>query len=116
MADVILKGGHVFDPANGIDGKATVAITDGKVSAYRPDLEDTHRVIDVSGLYVTPGLIDIHVHVYGGFRGWLFIYKMLPAVLSSRHPLERELAYRWPGFRKFLPVVANLFISSIWII
>ena len=72
MADVILKGGHVFDPANGIDGKATVAITDGKFSAYRPDLEDTHRVIDVSGLYVTPGLIDIHVHVYGGFRGWLF--------------------------------------------
>ncbi len=72
MSDVILKGGHVIDPVNGIDGPADVAITDGKIAPARQDLEETHRVIDVSGLFVTPGLIDIHVHVYGGYKGWLF--------------------------------------------
>jgi dihydroorotase len=72
VSDVILKGGHVIDPVNGIDGPADVAITDGKIAPARQDLEETHRVIDVSGLFVTPGLIDIHVHVYGGYKGWLF--------------------------------------------
>lgn len=64
--DLLLKGGHVIDPKNNIDGKRDVAIKDGKIAAVAADLNpaDAAKVVDVTGHYVTPGLIDIHVHVY----------------------------------------------------
>ena len=63
---MLLRGGHVIDPANGRDGVADVGIADGKIARIGPGLDATaaKQVVDVSGLYVTPGLIDIHVHVY----------------------------------------------------
>jgi len=66
--DLLLKGGHVIDPKNGIDGPMDVAIADGKIARVASDIPaaDAERVIDVSGLYVTPGLIDIHTHVFVG--------------------------------------------------
>jgi len=66
--DVLLRGGHVIDPANGRDGVADVGIADGKIARVGPDLDAAaaKQVVDVSGLYVTPGLIDIHTHVYTG--------------------------------------------------
>lgn len=64
--DILLKGGHVIDPASGRDGPADVAIADGTIVEVRAGIgaEQARRTVDVSGLYVTPGLIDIHVHVY----------------------------------------------------
>jgi dihydroorotase len=63
--DVLLKGGHVIDPANGRDGVMDVAIAEGRVARVAPTIGGpATRAVDVSGLYVTPGLIDIHVHVY----------------------------------------------------
>ncbi|HEX2035944.1 MAG TPA: amidohydrolase/deacetylase family metallohydrolase [Chloroflexota bacterium] len=64
--DLLLKGGHVIDPASGLDGPADVAIAEGKITAVGASLDagQARRVVDVAGLYVTPGLIDIHVHVY----------------------------------------------------
>src|SRR6266704_2006599 len=67
--DLLLKGGHVIDPANGLDGKRDVAVLVGKVAAVEKDIpaNEALKVVDVSGLYVTPGLIDIHYHVgHGG--------------------------------------------------
>ncbi len=66
--DLLLKGGHVIDAKNRISAVRDVAITNGKVAAVaaRIDPADALKVVDVSGLYVTPGLIDIHVHVYAG--------------------------------------------------
>jgi dihydroorotase len=66
--DVLLSGGHVIDPRNGIDAVRDVAIAAGKVAAVaaRIDPAEAFKTIDVSGLYVTPGLIDIHTHVYTG--------------------------------------------------
>jgi len=63
-----LKGGHVIDPKNRIDSQMDVAITDGKISQVAQDIKVTNakNVIDVSGMYVTPGLIDMHVHVFYG--------------------------------------------------
>jgi dihydroorotase len=60
--DLLLKGGHVIDPQNGIDGKRDVAIFQGKIAAVSPDIETSQaqRVADVTGLYVVPGLVDIH--------------------------------------------------------
>jgi dihydroorotase len=65
--DMVLKGGHVIDPKNGIDAVRDVAIRDGKIAAVEPSIGGAaKRTVDVSGLYVTPGLVDIHVHVYAG--------------------------------------------------
>ncbi|MEO2004787.1 MAG: amidohydrolase/deacetylase family metallohydrolase, partial [Candidatus Poribacteria bacterium] len=61
----ILSGGHVIDPANGRDGIMDVAIKDGRIAAVGPNLRaEAGKTVAVDGLYVTPGLIDIHVHVY----------------------------------------------------
>ncbi len=66
--DLLLKGGHVIDPANEIDKVMDVAISAGKIAAVAENLPSSEagKVVDVSGLYVTPGLIDIHVHVGRG--------------------------------------------------
>ena len=67
--DLLLKGGHVIDPANGIDGLNDVAIADGRIAAVAPSLDTSraHKVVDVPGRYVTSGLIDIHTHSFGYF-------------------------------------------------
>src|SRR5881394_3639970 len=64
--DLLLKGGHVIDAKNGVDGVRDVAISGGKIAlvAEKIDPAEARKVVDVSGLYVTPGLIDIHVHLY----------------------------------------------------
>ena len=64
--DLLLKGGHTICAKNGIDGRMDVAIRGGKIAALEADIDPSlaDRTVDVSGLYVTPGLIDIHVHVY----------------------------------------------------
>ncbi len=66
--DILLKGGHVIDPKNKIDGKMDVAITKGKIAQVAANIptKNVTKVIDVTGLFVTPGLIDMHVHVYNG--------------------------------------------------
>ncbi len=66
--DIVLKGGHVIDAKNGIDADRDVAIRDGKIAAVAADIPaaSARRAVDVRGLIVTPGLVDIHVHVYAG--------------------------------------------------
>src|SRR5688572_21058304 len=66
--DLLLKGGHVIEPKNKIDGQMDVAITEGKISQVAKDIpaKNAKKVIDVRGLYVTPGIIDMHVHVFNG--------------------------------------------------
>jgi dihydroorotase len=66
--DLLLKGGHVIDAKNKVDAVRDVAIKNHLVAAISPDIPSAQagRTIDVKGLYVTPGLVDIHVHVYAG--------------------------------------------------
>jgi dihydroorotase len=66
--DLLLKGGHVIDPRNRVSAVRDVAIADGKVAAVAANIDPgaALKVVDVSGLYVTPGLVDIHVHVFAG--------------------------------------------------
>lgn len=66
--DLLLKGGHVIDPKNSIDAVMDVAIAEGKILKVARNIPATgaKKVVDVKGLYVTPGLIDMHVHVFAG--------------------------------------------------
>src|SRR2546423_5671622 len=67
--DLLLKGGHVVDPANGLDAKIDVAVSLGRIAAVEKDIpaNEAAKVVDVSGLDVTPGLIAIHYHIgHGG--------------------------------------------------
>jgi dihydroorotase len=66
--DLLLQGGHVIDAKNKISAVRDVGIRDGKIAAVEPHLDPAHalKVVNVRGLYVTPGLVDIHVHVYAG--------------------------------------------------
>ena len=65
--DLLLKGGHVIDGKNRINAVRDVAIKDGKIAAVGEIASDrASKTVNVAGLYVTPGIIDIHVHVYAG--------------------------------------------------
>ena len=65
--DIVLRGGRVIDPANGIDGRMDVAVTGNRIVSVKPEIpaSQARRVLDVSGLYVVPGLVDLHAHVFG---------------------------------------------------
>ncbi|MDA0206766.1 MAG: amidohydrolase/deacetylase family metallohydrolase [Acidobacteria bacterium] len=64
--DLLLKGGYVIDPRNGISGRRDVAITGGVIAAVEESIDASRavRTVDVSELYITPGLVDLHVHVF----------------------------------------------------
>jgi dihydroorotase len=66
--DLLLRGGHVIDPKNKIDGRRDVAIKDGRIAAVAAAIPATKAVktVNVAGLYVTPGLVDLHVHAFAG--------------------------------------------------
>ena len=66
--DLLLKGGHVIDPKNKLNTTMDVAMKNGKIARVAPAIDpvESRRSVDVSGFYVTPGLVDIHVHVYAG--------------------------------------------------
>jgi dihydroorotase len=64
--DLLLKGGRLIDPANGLDDTLDLAVRDGKIAEVGADLPAARaaQVVDVRGLVVTPGILDIHTHVY----------------------------------------------------
>ncbi len=66
--DIVIKGGHVIDPKNNIDAITDIAINEGKIVqvANNIDAAKAKQVVDAKGMYVTPGLIDIHAHVFFG--------------------------------------------------
>lgn len=65
--DLLLRGGHVIDPGGGVDRLADVAVSGGRIAAVGENIPASaaRLAIDVSGLYVVPGLIDLHAHVFG---------------------------------------------------
>jgi len=66
--DLLLRGGHVIDPRNKLSAVRDLAIRGGKIAAVEPKINPASALksVDVGGLYVTPGLVDIHGHVFAG--------------------------------------------------
>ena len=64
--DLVITGERVIDPASGLNGRAQIAVKDGRIAAIAPELApfDATRTIDAGNQIVCPGLIDFHVHVY----------------------------------------------------
>ena len=64
MDSLLIRNGHVIDPANNVDDIADILIVDGKIAHIGSNItQEAKKVIDASDLTVTPGLIDIHVHL-----------------------------------------------------
>jgi dihydroorotase len=69
MYDLVLKGGTVVDPSVDLNGVHDIAVQDGTIARIAPSIpsQEATQVIEVPGKIVTPGLIDLHAHVFGGF-------------------------------------------------
>jgi dihydroorotase len=104
--DLILRRGHLIDPRNGIDAVKDVAIVDGKIGAVDDVIpaDQAARVMDLSGLYVVPGLIDMHVHLYatpGNRDAWAGDYSILPDGFSFRSGVTTMVDVGSAGRRNF---------------
>src|SRR5438046_3121759 len=66
MHDLVLRGGTVIDPAQGLNARADVAVVAGRIVEVGATVGPGARMLDVSGRIVTPGLIDLHAHVFDG--------------------------------------------------
>jgi len=107
--DFVLKGGHVIDPKNGIDAQMDVAITGNKIAAVSPDISASQakKVIDARGLYVTPGLVDIHTHLFfttGAGGAWAGDESIQPDAFSFRTGVTTMAdagSAGWRGFETF---------------
>lgn len=66
--DLVLRGGEVLDPSHGLRGRRDVAVADGRIAAVEPEIapDASLQALDVAGLLLTPGLVDMHAHVYVG--------------------------------------------------
>ncbi len=105
--DLVLKGGRVIDPAQKLDGKFDVAIRRGKIAAVAPKIatDAKTKVLDVTGMLLTPGLIDTHAHVYEHVAGDFGLNPDLVGVRSGVATVVDQggpSALTFDGFRKFI--------------
>ncbi len=104
--DLLVAGGTVIDPATGTNGAFDIAISGGRVAALASGIprESAKTVIDASGQYVTPGLIDLHTHIYWGSTYW----GIEPDPVAARSGVTTWLdvgsagGYSFPGFREYV--------------
>jgi dihydroorotase len=123
LFDLLIKNGEVVDPGGDQRGKLDVAIKRNRIAAVDANIpaDAARRVIDASDQYVTPGLVDLHTHVYHSATCW----GIRADPIAARSGVTTWLdvgsagAYNFPGFREFIvkPATARIYallnISSI---
>ncbi len=115
--DTLIAGGEVVDPGAGLSGRLDVGIAGGKVVAVAPDLDRSRatEVIDANGQYVTPGLVDLHTHVYWGATYW----GIEPDPVAARSGVTTWLdvgsagAYSFPGFRRWIHEASRVRVFAL---
>jgi len=106
MYDLLIRGGHLIDPANGLNGSLDVGVRDGLVVAVDVALPtgEAAEVIEAAGQYVTPGLVDLHTHCYWGATYW----GIEPDPVAARTGVTTWLdvgsagAWNFPGFQRYV--------------
>ena len=115
--DLLLKGGRLIDAKNKIDAKMDVAVKDGKISRVAADIPASaaKKVLDVSGLIVAPGLINIHTHVFAGSNpGFLDGQSsQLPDAFAIRSGITTVVDAGTTGWRTFPEFKAKVIDPSI---
>ena len=114
--DLLIKGGVTIDDAGGLSGRHDVAISRGRIAAVEPGIPTNaaFQIIDATDLYVTPGLIDMHTHVYHGATFW----GIDPDPVGSRTGVTTWIdvgsagALTLEGLRKFIIERAEVRISA----
>jgi dihydroorotase len=104
--DLLIKNGHVIDPKNHVNAKMDIAIADGKIAKVGNDIPATQskKTIDAKGLFVVPGLIDIHTHVFVGTKPDKFadgIYSVSPDDFTFRSGVTTVVDAGTSGWRNF---------------
>jgi dihydroorotase len=104
--DLLIKNGHVIDSKNHIDSKMDLAIAGGKIAGVAKNISpsDSKKVIDASGLIVTPGLIDIHTHVFVGTKPEKFadgVYSLSPDDFTFKSGVTTVVDAGTSGWRNF---------------
>jgi dihydroorotase len=104
--DLVLRGGRVIDPKNSIDGPRDIAVREGKIAAVEPSIDPSQakKTIDVRGLVVVPGLIDIHVHLFhttGQKDAWAGDNSVAPDGFSFRSCTTTMVDAGSAGWRNF---------------
>ena len=103
--DLLIQGGTVIDPGAGLEAKLDVAIADGAIAAVAPDIAGAAaEVVDATGRLVTPGLIDMHSHIYHGATFW----GVDPDPIAARTGVTTWVdagtsgGFGFPGFRRWV--------------
>ena len=104
--DLLIKGGEVVDPGGGQRGRLDVAIAGDRIAAVDRDLprENAREVVDAAGQIVTPGLVDLHTHVYWGVTYWGVEADPIAARTGVTTWLDvgSSGSYSLPGFRRWI--------------
>lgn len=106
MYDLLISGGHVIDPASGLDAAMDLAVQGGRVALVAPRIDPgaARTVIDAAGQIVTPGLVDLHTHIYWGVTYWGIEADPVAARSGVTTWLDvgSAGAYSFPGFRRYV--------------
>ncbi|HWP57815.1 MAG TPA: amidohydrolase/deacetylase family metallohydrolase [Candidatus Acidoferrales bacterium] len=109
--DLLLSGGTVLDPASALRAPLDVGISGGRIAAIAPDLSSSQaqRALDVSGCYVTPGLIDFHIHGYGGVNPYGFDADDICVASGVTTAVDAGSSgpVNFPGFKRFIAAQAR---------
>ncbi len=115
--DMLIRGGRVIDPAQNLSAESDIAIAGGKILRIAPKLNpaEARQVLDARGMIVTPGLIDVHVHVYDGVAPLGIpadpncIAKGVTTVVDA----GSAGAHTFPGFRQYVVRMAETRVYAL---
>jgi dihydroorotase len=104
MGNLVLRNGHVIDPANGLDEVADIRVSEGRIAAVARTLPEQpdDRSIDLAGLHVTPGIIDMHAHVaHTHTRSELSLHPLVNTLSSGVTTVVDAGTTGWRDFAQF---------------
>ncbi len=115
--DLVVKGGHVVDPSQNLSAARDIAIVNRKVARIAPSIPDTEarQVLDARGMLVTPGLIDLHVHVYDGVAplGIPADPNCIAKGVTTAVDAGSAGAHTFPGLRKYVINVVDTRVYAL---